>query len=76
MFASEDLFRIVIFSDLLLSRNDTANQETLAFMKKTLHYFTNGLMPSERRERGVDLVVIMGNAVDGTDWDGIDENYF
>ncbi|TNV78566.1 hypothetical protein FGO68_gene7695 [Halteria grandinella] len=67
-------FRIIVFSDLLLNNNATENAVTIQFMRDSISYFQTpdeeGIIPK------VDLVVILGNAVNGTDWDGADMSYF
>ncbi|TNV78593.1 hypothetical protein FGO68_gene12589 [Halteria grandinella] len=67
-------FRIMVFSDLLLNNNATENAATIQFMRDSISYYQTpdeeGIIPK------VDLVVILGNAVNGTDWDGADMSYF
>lgn len=65
-------FRIAVFGDLLLNSNASTNSDTLKFVDRTLQYYAN-LSTSIPY---VDLVVVLGNAVNGTDWDGQDSNYF
>ena len=67
----------MIFADLLLSINETANQETLAFMDTALKNYNNMTFdPTDPTSfNRTDLVVILGNAIDGRQWDGKDPNY-
>ena len=69
---------MIVFADLLLSSNDTANLETLNFMEATLKNYNNiTFVPTDASSyNGTDLVVILGNAIDGRQWDGLDPNYF
>jgi hypothetical protein len=63
----------MVFADLLLSRNDTANQETLAFIEAALMNYnnvSNAKLEKEPLFNGTDLMVVLGNAVNGSDWDG------
>jgi hypothetical protein len=69
----------VVFADLLLSDNATTNADTLSFVDQTLaHYrdiaYVDGFEPVKTSIEfpfpGVDLVVILGNAVNGSAWDG------
>lgn len=67
-------FRIMVFSDLLLSSNAVENAASIQFMRDAIAYYQ---IPDEKGIiGGVDLVVILGNAVNGTDWDGRDTSYF
>ena len=69
----------MVFADLLLSRNVTANQETLAFIEasfKNYENVSNGKVETDPLFNGTDLMVILGNAVNGSDWDGQNPNYF
>lgn len=69
----------MVFADLLLSRNDTANQETLAFIEAALMNYnnvSNAKLETEPLFNGTDLMVVLGNAVNGSDWDGQNPNYF
>ena len=68
----------MVFADLLLSTNETANQETLAFMDAALKNYNNmTFVPTDPTIfNRTDLVVILGNAIDGRQWDGKDPNYF
>ncbi|TNV81311.1 hypothetical protein FGO68_gene4886 [Halteria grandinella] len=71
---SYGFFRLMVFSDLLLNNNATENAATIQFMRDAIQYYQS---PSaEGIISGVDLVVILGNAVNGTDWDGVDMSYF
>jgi len=73
----EGFFRMVVFGDLLLSSSAASNQDTLNFVNETMDYFYNGKGPNEDPHLpGVDLVVILGNVVNGSDWDGVDSSYF
>lgn len=45
-------------------------------MNNTIAYYTLDQDPSDKSVPGVDLVVILGNAVNGSDWDGQDPSYF
>lgn len=73
----EGFFRMVVFSDLLLSSSATSNQDTLSFVNQTLSYFYDGPGPElDPFVAGVDLVVILGNVINGTDWNGQDSSYF
>ena len=67
---------MIVFGDLLLSSSAQNNAETLNFVSKTLDYYSNGGGTGNDWIDGVDLVVILGNVVNGTDWDGQDSNYF
>lgn len=41
-------------------------------MSQTINYYNedNPIDNAFNKARGIDLVVILGNAVNGTDWDG------
>ena len=63
----------------MLSDNTTSNAETLSFVDQTLSHYRDiayGLEPkitnykTEYSFPSVDLVVILGNAIDGRTWDG------
>jgi hypothetical protein len=69
----------------MLSDNATVNAETLNFVDQTLaHYrdipYVLGYEPPESSLEypfpGVDIVVILGNAVDGRSWDGQSSTFF
>lgn len=69
----------------MLSDNATANAETLNFVDQTLaHYrdipYVLGYEAPESSLEypfpGVDIVVILGNAVDGRSWDGQSSTFF
>jgi 3',5'-cyclic AMP phosphodiesterase CpdA len=69
------IFRLAIFSDLLLSSDPVQNQATLNFVNSTLFYYSEE-GDYEGNDKGIDLVVILGNAVNGSAWDGLDPNFF
>lgn len=58
---------MIIMADLMLGNDLNENQETLDFMEKVLQ------QPELNKHN--DLLVILGNAIDGTQWDGKDQNY-
>lgn len=62
-------FKIAVFSDLMYGKNSTLNTLTQQFCNQTLFHYNS-------TSGGIDLAIILGNAVDGTQWDGIDNNYF
>jgi hypothetical protein len=72
------VFRIIVFADLLLNSNDTTNQETLNFVDATMKNYNNMtfVQPDPTSFNRTDLVVILGNVIDGREWDGRDPNYF
>ena len=69
-------FRFVVFSDLLLSSSAADNQDTLDFVNETVSYYTQGGGRGVDWMDGIDVVVILGNVINGTDWDGQDSSYF
>ena len=57
---SSRIFRIVVFADLLYGKDAALNQKTQAFQYQVLSYYNNTSTVT-----GIDLVVVLGNAVDG-----------
>lgn len=49
-------------ADLMYGANETVNQANLNFTYNTLKYYKS-------TSDGIDLVVLLGNAVDGSQWD-------
>ncbi len=56
--------KVLVFADLLFSSDSAANSNKIKFMQQMLD------------EQEPDLVILLGNAVNGSAWDGLDESYF
>ncbi len=61
------MFRIIVFADLMLNSNDTTNSDTINFVEAALKNYHNMTLNSSDPTcfNKTDLVVILGNAVDG-----------
>ena len=53
---SSSIFNILVFADLLYGNNQTLNNETKTFQYNAI----------SKANQPIDLVVLLGNAVDGT----------
>ena len=73
---NKGVFRIIVFADLMLSSDEGNNTQTLAFMDSALSAYNRTDQKQYNYFPDTDLIVILGNAVNGTDWDGKDPNYF
>ena len=60
-------YDIVVFPEIALGQNDINNQQVVSFIEEVINDFKKDSSPLNPP---FDMAILLGNVVNGTDWDG------